>query len=99
MKSSSVKIDSGAVAQAADNVRVPHAIECDRFVLKILDQRAFEIGILVTLKQNVKGFDDDIAKSFVGGRQVARHINLGITAAAETVLDVVAIVESALKKL
>ena len=99
MKRSAVKIDSRAVAEATDDVRMANAIERDRFILKILNQRAFEIRILITLKQDVEGFDDDVAKSFIGGRQVARHVNLCVAAAAQTVLDVIAVVESALKKL
>jgi hypothetical protein len=66
--------------------------------LKILNQRAFKIRILITLEQHIQRFDDDMAESFIGGGEVTRHVDFGITAPAETVLDVIAIIEPALKK-
>jgi hypothetical protein len=78
---------------------MPHPIQGNRLVLKILDQSAFEIEILITLKQDVQRFDDHLAKAFIGGGQIAGHVNLGIAAATETVFDVVTAVNPALEKL
>jgi len=37
------------VSDAADDIRVPNAVKGDRFVLKIFDERAFEVGVEVIL--------------------------------------------------
>src|SRR6185503_15881094 len=96
VKGYSIQIEGGAVAQTADDVGMANAIESDRFILEILDKSAFEIGILITLKQNIESFDNNFPKLLVGRRQIARDINLGITAVAETLFDVVTAVKSAL---
>src|SRR5262249_32619034 len=87
VKGSLVEIDSRPVTQAADDVRMPPAVQRNRFVLKILNQRALEVGVLVPLQQDIEGLDNDVTKSFVGGGPVAGHINLGVAAPAETVFD------------
>jgi hypothetical protein len=96
VKSCSVQVERRAVAETANDVRVPNSIERDGFILKILDEGAFEIRILVTLKQNVKGFDNDVTKLLVRRSAIPRNVNLGITAVAETLFDVIAGVKSAL---
>src|SRR5712691_4411260 len=69
MKSSAGKIDGGAMAQAVDDVWMAHAIERDCFVLKICNQRVFEIGIRRVLKKHVQGLDDH-----GGGRAFRRSV-------------------------
>ena len=84
------------MSQAADDVWVTHAIERGRFVLKILDQRPFEIRILITLKQDIECLDDHPAKAFVSRAQIAGRVNLSIASATEALLDIIAAIESAL---
>ncbi len=96
MESSTRQIDRGPMTQAADDMRVAHTIERDCFVLKILNQGAFQLGILIALKQNIKGLDHNIAKSFISRAQIARHVDLGIAAAAQTVVDIVTPIDPAL---
>ena len=45
------QIDRGPMSQTADDVRMTHTIEGDCLVLKVLDEGAFEVRILITLKQ------------------------------------------------
>src|SRR5947207_10630918 len=99
MKGSAAEIDCGPVTEAADNIRMTHAVQRDRFILKVLNQGGLELGILITLQQHIECFDDDRAKSLVRRGGVAGQINLRITAAPQTVFDVVTTVDSALKKL
>jgi hypothetical protein len=75
---------------------MPHAIEGDRLILKILDEGVFQIGVLITLQQDVERLDDYLAKELVGGGDIASQVNLGIAAAAQTVFDVVTTVDPAL---
>jgi hypothetical protein len=56
----------------------------------------FKIGILITLEQNIQGFDDDFAKTFISGAAVASHVNFRVTTAAQAVLDVITSIKSAL---
>lgn len=99
MKSCTGKINCRPVSEAADNVRVADAIEGDGLVLKILNQSSFELRILVTLKQDVQGFDYHTAELCIGCRAIAGHVYFGITTTTKTVFDVVAAVESALQEL
>ena len=96
MKSCSTKIDSGAMTKATDNVGMADTIEGDCLVLKILNQRTLEFGILIALQQNVKCFDYYFAKLLVGGATIARRVNLSIAATTETLFNVVTTVEPAL---
>src|SRR2546423_8459307 len=99
MKSSATEIERSSVTQAADYIRMTHAIESHGFILKVLNEGGFELRILITLKQNIERLDDDAAKSLVRRSRIARQINLSVTAASQTVFDVITTVESALKKL
>jgi hypothetical protein len=96
MESCTGKINGRSVSQTANDVRMTNAIEGNRLVLEILNQGVLKIGILITLEQDVERFDDDFAKTFIGGASVTGHVNLSVTAAAQTVLDVVTSVKSAL---
>ena len=60
MKNRSVQIARRAVSETADDVRMAHAVERNRFVLKIFDQRAFQIGVQIVLQENVESFDNDL---------------------------------------
>src|SRR5204863_5423062 len=99
MKCGAMHVERGPVAEPADDVRMSHAIECDGFVLKILDQGLFQFRVLISLKQNIQRFDYDTTEPFIGRRVVARQIDLRIAAASQTFLDVVTTVEPALEKL
>ena len=45
MKNRSLEVAGGAVSDTADNIRVPNTVEGDGFVLKVLYERAFQIGV------------------------------------------------------
>src|SRR5437763_13622965 len=98
MKCGAIEIERGAVTKAADDVGMADTIERNCFILKILDESLFEISILITLKQHVQSFDDDLAELFVRRRQIARHVDFGIAAATETIFDVIASINPALEK-
>src|SRR5256885_3491854 len=71
MKRGAIEIECGAVTEAADDIGMTNAIEGNCFILKILDESLFEIGILITLKQHIQSFDDDFAELLVRRRQIA----------------------------
>src|SRR5438046_4957003 len=96
MKSCSAKIDGSAMAKATDNVGMADTIEGDCLVLKILNQRPLEFGVLIALQQNVECFDYYFAKLLVGRAPIARRVDLGITATTETLFNVVTTVKPAL---
>src|SRR5438105_1856997 len=47
----SVQVAGGAVADPADDIGVPHAVESDGLVLKIFYKRALKIGVELVLKE------------------------------------------------
>src|SRR5260370_4618840 len=98
MKGGAAEIDRRAMSQTADDVRMTHAIQRSRFVLKVLNQSALEFGILIALEQDVESFDYYRAKTLISSGAVTRDINLGVAAATEAVFNVVATIEPALQK-
>src|SRR5688500_1716016 len=97
MKDGASKIARGTVAEAANDVRMSHAIESDRLVLKILDQCPFKIGIEIILEKNVQRLDDDTLVRRARRRHyVVRDKDLGIAAASQLLLHVVAFVQPAI---
>ena len=99
MKNHPAQVARRAVTETADDVRMTHAVERDRFVLKIFDERPFEIGVQIVLHKNVERFDDDLfMRRLQGGDIITRDINFGITATTEEFLNVVACVEAAVNK-
>src|SRR6266508_2449766 len=93
------KIDSRAVAKPADDVWMSHAIEGNRFVLEVGNQRVFEFPIWRLLQKHIERFDNNCFGSAFPSRVVARNINLRIAAAPQTFNNVEATVEPALLKL
>ena len=69
------------MAKATDNVGMADTIERDCLVLKILNQRPLEFGVLIALQKNVECFDYYFAKLLVGRATIARRVNLSIAAA------------------
>src|SRR5713101_8748961 len=98
MKGGAAEIDRRAMSQTADDVRMTHAIQRSRFVLKVLNQGALEFGILIALEQDVKSFYYYRAKTLISRGAVTRDVNLGVAAATEAVFNVVATIEPALQK-
>ena len=84
------------MTKTTDNVGMANAIESNRFVLKILDQRAFQFRILIALQQNVERLDDNAAKLLVRSAAIARDINLRVTSATETFFNIVTSIQPAL---
>ncbi len=98
MKRCAREIDSGAVAQTIDHVRMAHAIQRHRFVLKIRNERSFKLSVGRVLKIKIQRFDDDRARRAFGSSVVVGHVDLSITAASEAFEDVIPPIESALLK-
>src|SRR2546421_107752 len=99
MKRGAAEVDCGPVTEAADDIRMTHAIESHGFILEVLNQGGLELSILITLKQHIECFNYDYAKSLVRRGSVAGQVNLRIAATPQTVFDVITTVEAALKKL
>jgi hypothetical protein len=53
------------------------AIECDRLVLKILDQRTFQIVVQIVLQKDIEGFYDNLFVRRLGEASMscARYIS------------------------
>jgi hypothetical protein len=71
---------------------VTNSIERNGFVLKVLNQRQFEIGIGSSLQRRVQGFDDDGPACI---SLIVREENLGIAPATQAALHQVAIIDYA----
>src|SRR5690349_17693712 len=67
MTSYAIEIDSGAMPEPADDVGMAHAIERNCFVLKVLNQGALEIEVLISLQENIQRLDHDFPKLLVRG--------------------------------
>src|SRR5215813_14073749 len=96
MKGSAAEVDCGSVSETADDMRMTNAIQGNRLVLKILNQRSFQVWILIALQQDVEGFDNYFLEPDLRRRKVTGNVNLCITPLTETVFNVVAIIKSAL---
>jgi pyruvate-ferredoxin/flavodoxin oxidoreductase len=83
MKDHAAQVARCSVAEPADDVRMADAVERDRLVLKVFDERSFEIGVKVVLHQHVERLDHDLAVRRLRGRdRVARKKDLGMLAVA-----------------
>ncbi len=96
MKGRAGEVDSGAVTEPANDVRMTHAIKRYRFVLKILNKGMFKRLVRRVLQEHVQRLDDYGLRSVVGGGIVVSNVDLGVAAAPETFNDVVTTVEPAL---
>src|SRR5688572_13638015 len=96
MKRCAGEIDSGAVSEPADDVWMTNTIQSDCLVLKILNQRAFQVQVGRTLQKSVKGFNNHCGRATLSRGIVPCYIDFGIAAASQTFNDVVATVEPAL---
>ena len=74
MKRRAAKIECSPVTEAADDIRMTHAIESHGFILEVLNQGGLELSILITLKQHIECFNYDYAKSLVRRGSVADDI-------------------------
>lgn len=71
-----------------------NAIKSDRFVLKVLDKRSFEVEIDVFLQKNVEGlYDDSTVGRLWGRKRVASHEDLRITSLPEPFAYVVTLIK------
>jgi hypothetical protein len=98
MEHHTVQVTRSAVAEPADDIRMAYAIESDGFVLKIFDERSFEIGVEVVLQKNVQSLDNDRAMRRLPRKGVVGREDLGIAAAAKTLFNVVSSVKPAIFK-
>ncbi len=92
------EIDCGAVSEPVYYIWMTHAIECNRFILKVGDECGFEFGIGRVLKVKIQGFDDDRARRTLGGGVVIRDVDFGVAATSEAFENVVPAVKSTLLK-
>ena len=56
MEQRSASVAGGAVAEPVNDVRVANAVERHSFVLEVLDEGAFKVGVEIVLEKYVKGF-------------------------------------------
>jgi hypothetical protein len=98
MKRSAGEVDCGAMSETVDDVWMAHAVECDCLVLKIRDERSFELVVRSVLQVKIERFDNNRAWGFPGSEIVFGDVDLGIAAASEAFDDVVSAVESTLLK-
>src|SRR5205085_11908476 len=73
-----------------------HGVERNRFVLKILDQRAFQLGIRRALQARVERFDHNLCAVSL---TVVRHEDLSVAAQTEPLPNFVAIINQAVFEL
>jgi len=73
-------------------VRMPNAIQRDRFVLKVLNQRLFELRVRGSLKRGVERLDDH---EWFYPALIERKKDLGIASAAKAAVYQVTIVDYA----
>lgn len=91
-----VKNDPGQVAcssvtETADNVGMANPIKSHSLILKILDERSFEIKVDVFLKENIEGFDNDRAvRRPRGSKRITSREDLRITSLSEPFAYVIA---------
>ena len=96
MKSGTGEVDSSAMSEPANDVRMTDAIKRYGFVLKILYEGMFKRLVRCVLQEHVQRLDDHGFRSVVGGGIVVSNVDLGVAAAPETFNDVITTVEPAL---
>ena len=97
MKYRSCEVPSCSMSEPADNVRIANTVEGDRFVLEVLDQRPFKIGIEIVLEKHVKRLNNDLTVWRLGrSESVTRNEDLGVTPAPEQFDNVITLVDPAI---
>jgi len=97
MKDRAGKVAGSAMAQAADDVRVADPVECDRLVLKVLNEGSFEVCIKVILKEYIKCLDDDLPmRGLRRSERIAGDEDLGVTSPTEKFDHVIPFVDPAI---
>src|SRR5947209_6414092 len=99
MKGLTREIERRAVTEPVDDIGMTHAVERDRFVAKIFDERVLKLWIGRALQVDVERLDDDLLWRAGRCGHVARDINFGVAAAPQTFENVVAPVEPCLLEL
>src|ERR1043166_1949230 len=96
MKDSTIQVARGSVAETADDVRVTNAVQSDRFVLEILDQRPLQIVVKIVLEKDIQGlYHDLLMRRLKRCKDIVGEIDLGIAASAKLLVNIVSAVESA----
>ena len=89
------EVGGSPVPQSENNVWVPHPVQCDCFVLKVLDQRALKVRIRRSLERRVQ-------RLYYGGRALAQLIvcekYLRIATSSQAAFHQVAIINQAVFK-
>jgi hypothetical protein len=86
------------VSEAIDDVGVANTIQGDSFVLKVRNERPFQVNLGFTLKEDVQSLDYDRARGTVVSSVVICDINFRVATASKALDNVVPPVESALLK-
>jgi hypothetical protein len=96
MKDRSRQVAGRSMSDAANDIRVANAVECYRFVLKILDKGSLQVRVEVILEKDIQGLDHDIlVRRLRRGKDIAGQNDLGITSPPELLANVVSLVQSA----
>src|SRR5436190_1319763 len=89
VKRHSFKIGGGSVPEPLNDVWMTNAIEGNRFVLKVLNQRVLELRIGSSLKRGVERFDNR-RPAFV--LLIVREEYLGVAAASQAAIYQVSVI-------
>jgi hypothetical protein len=74
-----------------------NTVKSDRFVLKVLDQRSFEIVVEIVLEKDIKCLYDDIAvRGTMRRENIPRKVDLCVTASSKLLANIVSPVEAAI---
>src|SRR6185369_10344334 len=98
MKGGADKVNGGSVTQPIYDIWMSDTVESNSLVLKIRNQRSFELGIGLILQKNIESFYDDCSRSTIVCVQVIGDVDFRIATTAKTFDDVIPSIESALLK-
>src|SRR5262245_52790022 len=98
MKRCAREIDGSTMTETIDHIRMAHAIQRHRFVLKVCNQRSLELSVRCVLEIKIQRLDDDSGWRAFGCSVVVGDVDLSVTAASEAFEDVIPPIESALLK-
>ena len=95
----SLQVACSSVAEAAYNIRVSYTVERYGFILKVLDQRAFQIIVQIILQEYIQRLYYNFEMRRIrAGQCVASEKYLSITAPPQFPFDVVTPVQPAIVK-
>src|SRR5512143_2790130 len=92
VKGYAVEVGGSPVSEPLNNVRMPHPVQRNRFILKVLNQGLFQLRIGRSLKRGVESLDDDQPTFAL---LIVSKKYFGIASASQAALNQVTIVDYA----